>query len=147
MPRPTLSLSPAADEAGGLPWWWARRSLAVQDVLEVPEVHQAQSSKKVQFGGDGQLVSSSPSFSGVISWGLRPESSFQNTTSVHTLGSTAVLKKLNWATLQTLTPFGLERGFPEEHPSSGFTAGRKDVKIANKGAVENHAALEVHIRQ
>ena len=38
-------------------------------------------------------------------------------------------------------------GFPEKHPSSGFTAGRKDVKIASEGALENHTALEVHIRQ
>ena len=38
-------------------------------------------------------------------------------------------------------------GFPEEHPSSGFTAGRKDIKIASNGALENHTALEVHIRQ
>ena len=38
-------------------------------------------------------------------------------------------------------------GFPEEHPSNGFTAGRKDVKIVSKGALDNHAALEVHIRQ
>ena len=58
-----------------------------------------------------------------------------------------MLKKLNRATGQTLTPIGLERGFSEEHPSSGFTAGRKDVKIASNGALDNHTALEVHIRQ
>ena len=37
--------------------------------------------------------------------------SFQNTTIVHTRGSNAVLKKLNWDTGQTLTPIGLERVF------------------------------------
>ena len=39
----------------------------------------------------------------------------------------AVLKKWNWATGQTLTPIGLERGFPEEH------RGRKDVKNRDHG--------------
>ena len=38
-------------------------------------------------------------------------------------------------------------GFPEEHPSSGFTAGHKDVNIATGGALKQHTALEVHIRQ
>ena len=42
---------------------------------------------------------------------------------------------------------GLERGFPDEHPSSGFTAGRKDVKISTESALKQHTALEVHIRQ
>ena len=58
-----------------------------------------------------------------------------------------MLKKSNWATGQPLTPIGLERGFPEEHPSSGFTAGRKDVKIATEGALKQHAALEMQIRK
>ena len=43
-------------------------------------------------------------------------------------------------------PIGLERGFPEEHPSTGFTPGRKDVKIASESALENHTALKLHIR-
>ena len=53
------------------------------------------SSKEVNSGGDGELVSSPPSFSGVISRSWRPESSFHNTTIVHSRGSNAVLKKLN----------------------------------------------------
>ena len=69
------------------------------------------SSKKVDLGGDGELVSSLPSFSGVISRSWRPESSSQNTTMVRSRGSKAVLKKLNWATGQTLTPIGLEPVF------------------------------------
>ena len=53
------------------------------------------SSKKVNLGGDGDMVSSPPSFSG-------PESS-QNTTIVYSRGSVAVLKKkANWATRHTL---------------------------------------------
>ena len=63
--------------------------LVVQDkVHEVDQkVHEAldekehqDHQKKVNFGGDGELVSSPPSFSGVISGSRRPESSFQNTT-------------------------------------------------------------------
>ena len=38
-------------------------------VEEVCQVDQAVSSKKVNLGGDGGLVSSPPSFSGVINWG------------------------------------------------------------------------------
>ena len=38
-------------------------------------------------------------------------------------------------------------GFPEDPPGSGFTAGRKDVRIATEVALENRTALEVHIRQ
>ena len=73
-----------------------------------------------------------------MNWGWRPESSFQNTTNVHARGSNAVLKKFgNWSWT----------GFPEEHPSSGFTAGRKDFEIACESAFENHTALELHIRQ
>ena len=49
-----------------------------------------------------------------------------------------MLKKLNWATGQALMPVGLERVFPEEHPCSGFTAGRKDVKLATHGALKQH---------
>ena len=45
------------------------------------------------------------------------------------------------------TPKGLKRVFEEEHPGSRFTAGRKDVKIVTEGALKQHAALEVHIRQ
>ena len=48
--------------------------------------------KEGKFGGDGELVSFPPSFSGVISWSSRPESSFQNTTTVHSRGSNVVLK-------------------------------------------------------
>ena len=66
-----------------------------------------------------------------ISWSWRPESSFQNTTTVHARGPHAVLKKSNWATGQLL-----DRGLPEEHPGSRFTAGRKDVKIATAGALK-----------
>ena len=58
-----------------------------------------------------------------------------------------MMKMLIWDTGQTGTPIGLERSFPEDYPSSGFTAGSKDVKIASEGALENHTALEVHIRQ
>ena len=36
------------------------------------------SSKKVNLGGDGELVASPPSFPGVISWGWRPESPEHN---------------------------------------------------------------------
>ena len=67
------------------------------------------SSKKVNLGGDGELVPSPPLFSGVISRSWRPESSFQNTTFVHSRGPNAVLKKSNWAAGHTLTPIGLER--------------------------------------
>ena len=49
-------------------------NLAVQEVQEAPEVcqedqeeQQSGSSKKVNLGGDGELVSAPPSFSGVIS--------------------------------------------------------------------------------
>ena len=47
------------------------------------------SSKKVNLGGDGELVSSPPSFSGAISRSWRPESSFQKR------GSNAVVRKSN----------------------------------------------------
>ena len=57
------------------------------------------------------------------------------------------MKKLNWATRQTLTPIGLERGFREKYQSSGFTAGRKDVKIASESALEDHTALKLYMRQ
>ena len=50
-------------------------------------------------------------YSGVISCGFVLEFSLQNTTIVHSRGSNAVLKKLNWATGQTLTPIGLEGCF------------------------------------
>ena len=43
--------------------------------------------------------------------GLISRFSFQNTTIVHSRGSNAVLKKLNWATGQTLTQIGLELVF------------------------------------
>ena len=53
-------------------------------------------------------------------------------------GSNVVLKKFaSWSWT----------GFPKEHPSSGFSAGRKDVEIASEGALENHTELEMHIRQ
>ena len=58
-----------------------------------------------------------------------------------------MLKKLNRFAKQTLTPSGLERVVQRSTQSSGFTAGRKDVQIATEGALENHTALEVHIRQ
>ena len=78
--------------------------LALQEVQEVPEVHKVEKEhqdhqKKVNFGGDGELVSYPSSFSGVISWGSRLESSFQNTTIVQR------------ATGQTLTSIGQERVF------------------------------------
>ena len=38
-------------------------------------------------------------------------------------------------------------GFSEEYPSSGFTGGSKDVKVASESALENHTALKLHIRQ
>ena len=38
-------------------------------------------------------------------------------------------------------------GFPEEHPSSPFTAGYKDVKIATKCALKHQTVLEMPIRQ
>ena len=72
---------------------------------------ETEASKKVNFGGDGELVD--------------VPNSFQIKTSVNARGSNVVLKKLNWATGQTLTAIGLERGFPQEYPSNGFTAGSK----------------------
>ena len=56
------------------------------------------------------------------------------------------LKKLKLG-CRSLTPIGLERVFQRSHPSSGFTAGRKDVIIATKGVLKQHTTLEVHIRQ
>ena len=38
-------------------------------------------------------------------------------------------------------------GFLEEYPSSGFTAGSNDVKVASESALENHTTLKLHIRQ
>ena len=92
--------------------------LGADEIQEAPEVVDlveqkgtSGSSKKVTFGGDGQLVLSPPSFSSLISSGWRPKLSFHNTINVHLRGSHRVLKKLNLATGQTLTPMGLERVF------------------------------------
>ena len=45
-----------------------------------------------------------------------------------------------------MTPIAFERVLPEEYPSSGFTAGSKDVEIAYQSALEYHTTLKLHIR-
>ena len=139
---PTLSLSPAGDGSGGHRGAGPGGSRGPENPLNPQGT--SKSSQKV--GGDGLFVSSPPSFSGVIIWGWRPKVSFQKTTIVHARGSNEVLKKVNWTTGQTLTPIGLERSFSEEYPSSGFTAGSKDVEVAPESALKQHTALKLHMR-
>ena len=87
---------------------------------------------------------------GLISFVLRCNSweltSFQNTTIVHARGPKAVLKKLNWAAGQTLTPIGLERIFQRCTQELDSPLAAK-ITIATEGALKQHSALEVHIRQ
>ena len=66
---------------------------------------------------------------------------------MHARGSKTVLKKLNWATRHSHHANSSSTGFPEEYPSSGFTADSKDVQFASESALENHTALKLHIRQ
>ena len=88
-----------------------------QEDLEAPEVQESTRSKRnVRIIKECTVrrrwtIGFCWLYSGVISWGWRPEFSFQNTTIVHSRGSNAVLMKLKWATGQTLTPIGLEGCF------------------------------------
>ena len=56
-------------------------------------------------------------------------------------------EKLTWATWTNPHACWSWTGFPEGYPSSGFTAGRKDVEITSASALQNHTALKLHVRQ
>ena len=57
-----------------------------------------------------------------------------------------VLKKLNWATGQTLTPIGLERVFQRSTQAMDSPLAA-NVKVASESTLKNHAALELQVRQ
>ena len=146
----TLSVSPAGDGAGGHPSGspggpGGPGRPGGGGGPQGPK-ETSGSSKKVNFGGDGWLVSSPP-FLGGTSWGWRPESSFSehNRCPLTRLKCGAVKVELGYMTNPHSNWFCT--GLPDEYPRSTFAAGRKDVKLATEGALKQHTALEMHIRR
>ena len=88
---------------------------AVQEVQDVPELHKVQKEHQ----DHQRIVAETDNWSHLLLrsqvWsGEADVPNFLSRTqpsSVHARGSDAVLKKLNWATGQNLTPIGLERVF------------------------------------
>ena len=107
----------AGDHSGGRP-----DGPGGSESLEVSKVHQVQMEHqdRQRILANGQLVSSPPSFSGVMIWGWRPKFSFQKTIIVHAQGSNEV------------------HGFSREAPKRGLTAGLKDVELASESALESY---------
>ena len=93
------------------------------------------SSKRVKFGGDGELVSSPPSFSSEKKWELSSRIILPQYNH-RPRGSNAVLKKSNWCTGQTLTPIGLERVFSRGAPKQWIRRWLQKCQIVIEGALK-----------